>query len=491
MKISVRTKITLMVAAFSIFVVSASWIVCNYMIEGVFVIEEKRNLKDTYKLCDEVFGGNDSDIEFDENFYKKIGSSSESIILVYAPERNKVYTSISVSGNMSENINRLLASVIENNRDLLTKPGNYVITKSRDTLSNSYYFDLVGLLKNGNLIVIRSPVARIDAAMDVVSKVFIWIAVGLIIFGSVFILMFSSIFSSPIKTLSKAAKRMAGLDFDVKVPVYSKDEIGELGMCMNEMSCKLERTISELKSANIKLERDIAEKQQIDDMRREFLSHVSHELKTPIALIQGYAEGLKDNLFDDEESKNFYTDVIIDEAKKMNDLVKKLLTLNEIEFGNNPLNIERFDVCELIRGIIAASKILINEVQADVVFESDAPCYVWADEYMIEEVFTNYLTNAIHYVTEGGRIEIELEKIENDIRVKVYNQGNTISDEDINMLFEKFYKADKARTREYGGSGVGLSIVAATMQAHNKGYGVYNMSDGVVFYFDLDANMPC
>jgi signal transduction histidine kinase len=259
---------------------------------------------------------------------------------------------------------------------------------------------------------------------------------------------------------------------------------------MNAMSWRLQQTISELKAANIKLQKEIDNKQQIDDMRKEFLSHVSHELKTPIALIQGYAEGLKD-MADDEESREFYTDVIIDEAQKMNEMVKKLLDLNEIEFGTEPLKIERFELVEFLSQIISTSQILTENSNANIHFDEKPPVYVWADEYMIEEVFTNLLTNAIHYVKEGGIIRVSLEKNGDDVRVLVYNQGDRIADEDIDKLFIKFYKADKARTREYGGSGIGLSIVAATMEAHNKKYGVYNVDDGVVFYFDLDANIPC
>ena len=260
---------------------------------------------------------------------------------------------------------------------------------------------------------------------------------------------------------------------------------------MNELSSKLEDTISKLKCANIELEKDIEEKRKIDDMRKEFLSHVSHELKTPIALIQGYAEGLKDNLFDDKENMEFYSDVIIDESKKMNQMVQKLITLNEIEFGNFNLNIERFDIVALIKGVLDSTKILASDSNIKIEFEEEKPVCVWADEFLIEEAFTNYLTNAIHYVSENGLVKIYFEQKENIIRVCVYNQGNPIDDEDIDKLFIKFYKSDKSRSRQYGGNGIGLSIVAATMQAHGKAYGVYNTSDGVVFYFDLDTNMPC
>lgn len=490
MKISIRTKITMMVVIFAVFVVSASWVLCTYFIKNYFVVSVKNDLKNTFKSCNEVFSGDDH-IVFDKEYYNNIDNPTDAIILVHDIDAGKVYTSISADDEMLESIKTMLKTIYQSGLDSRSKPGTYIIKRNHDALLNSDYFDLIGVLDNGDTIIIRSPIARIDSTMRIVSSVFTWVSVGLIVFGSVFILVFSNIFSNPIKKLSNSAKRMTELDFDVKVPVYSKDEIGELGTYMNEMSSKLEKTISELKSANARLEQDIEKREKLDDMRKEFLSHVSHELKTPIALIQGYAEGLKDNLFDDEESKEFYTDVIIDEAQKMNTLVKKLLALNEIEFGETPLKIERFELVGFINEIIAASKILADEVNAEIVFEEQAPCYVWADEYMIEAVFSNYLTNAIHYVTEGGTIKISFEKVNGNIRVNVYNQGSNIATEDIDKLFIKFYKADKARTREYGGSGIGLSIVAATMQAHNKDYGVYNVPDGVVFYFELDANMPC
>lgn len=239
-------------------------------------------------------------------------------------------------------------------------------------------------------------------------------------------------------------------------------------------------------------------------MRKEFLSHVSHELKTPIALVLGYAEGLKDNINDDEESRNFYCEVIMDEAEKMNKLVKQLLELNEIEFGQNRVTREDFLINDLIKNVIASSSILIEQKKAVVVDEVPADINVYADEFMIEQVFTNYLTNAIHYCNEEGNVRIYSETryydendkeygrvvdgklIRGNLRIFVYDQGPQIPDEDIDKVFIKFYKVDKARTREYGGSGIGLSIVAATMDAHGKAYGVYNTDDGVVFYFDLD-----
>lgn len=491
MKNSVRTKITLMVVIFSTAIVAASWIICNYLIESIFVFNLKVNLKTTYNSCNQLFLHDKSGEIEEGDLFGKIKNPTEAIVLIFDRENSKIYTSINNEGQMMDSLSDMVRAIEESEGNSQYQPGEFVIKKNHDTRINADYYDLIGTLDNGFTIILRSPIARIEYTMSIITKVFVYISVGTIVFGSLFMLAFSNIFAAPIKTLSHAAKRMTQLDFDVKVPVITNDEIGELGLCMNEMSQKLEETISELKAANIQLEKDIKQKQQIDEMRKEFLSHVSHELKTPIALIQGYAEGLKDNLFDDPESKEFYTDVIIDEAHKMNTLVKKLLNLNEIEFGDNPLRIERFELVGFIEQIISASKILLNDATVNIDFAETPPVYVWADEYMIEEVFTNYLTNAIHYVCEGGLIKIYFEHNNGDVRVCVYNQGSRIADEDIDKLFIKFYKADKARTREYGGNGIGLSIVAATMQAHGKPYGVYNVEDGVVFYFDLDANMPC
>ena len=170
----------------------------------------------------------------------------------------------------------------------------------------------------------------------------------------------------------------------------------------------------------------------------------------------------------------------------MNTMVKKLLTLNELEFGNDRLNFERFDLVELMKNINASSDILLQQNHVYLHFPYEEPVYVWADEFMIEEVYTNYLTNAIHYANEEGNVFISLEKWDNLVRVNVYNEGNTIPEEELDKIWIKFYKVDKARTREYGGSGIGLSIVAATMKQHGRDFGAYNKDKGVVFYFELE-----
>ena len=291
----------------------------------------------------------------------------------------------------------------------------------------------------------------------------------------------------PIMELAGISERMKHLDFNAKYTGDDRTEIAILGNNINEMSEVLETTISELKTANNELLKDIERKDQIDEMRKEFLSNVSHELKTPIALIQGYAEGLREGINDDEESREFYCDVIIDEAAKMNIMVKKLLTLNQLESGNEVVSMERFDITALIKNYIASSDILLKERDISVRMEDYEAIYVWGDEFKVEEVFMNYFTNAIHYAQDEKIIDVKLCRMGQQVRISVFNTGSPIPQDSIEHIWEKFYKVDKARTREYGGSGIGLSIVKAIMESMNQKFGVVNYENGVEFWFMLDV----
>jgi signal transduction histidine kinase len=310
---------------------------------------------------------------------------------------------------------------------------------------------------------------------------------------SVFIIwIVSARITKPITELTKISEKMADLDFDTKYNSKSRDEIDLLGENINELSSALEKTISELKTANNELKRDIEKKEQTDEMRKEFLSNVSHELKTPLALIQGYAEGLKEGINDDDkESRDFYCEVIIDEAGKMNNMVKKLLDLNQLEFGYDVVTMERFDIVALISNFLTSAEILINQNGVNVKHDIIPPVYVWADEFKTEEVVRNFFSNAINHVNGDKIIEIKYRLIEqensNKVRVSVFNTGEPIPDESLPHIWEKFYKVDKARTREYGGSGVGLSIVKAIMESMNQEYGVINYTNGVEFWFELET----
>jgi signal transduction histidine kinase len=285
---------------------------------------------------------------------------------------------------------------------------------------------------------------------------------------------------------------MAKLDFSKKYRIQdNEDEINELGRSINTLSDKLESTINQLKLNNMELEKDIEQRSKIDEMRKQFISDVSHELKTPISLIQGYAEGLVENVVTDDESRNFYSEVILDEANKMDKLVKRLLELMKLEYEERKFNDKVFDLTEVINEVIKNSKVVLEEKKIEVELKAQGPINVYADDFYIEQVVTNYFTNAIKNVEEvkgkkAIKISIKKGKSVGKLRVSVFNTGKNIADEDLTRIWTRFYKVDSSRNRSNGGTGIGLSLVKAIMNRYNSNYGVSNKIDGVEFYFEIE-----
>ena len=386
---------------------------------------------------------------------------------------------------------KLLSHIYDQDQDagkILKQTDRYQIYQTRDSITKVEYLEMWGSMSDGSIFVMRSPIESMRDSARLANKFLIYLGFIALVVGGGLVWINSNAISKPIKELAELSKRMADLDFEARYESGGDNEISVLGNNFNIMSDKLEKTISELKSANNKLQKDIEKKDKIEQMRSEFLGNVSHELKTPIALIQGYAEGLKEGVIDDAESRAFYCDVIMDEAMKMNTMVKNLLDLNQLEFGDEAVSFERFDVAALIKGVLTSCDLLVKQAGATAEYIGEDHIYVWGDEFKAEQVVRNYLTNAIHHVENEKRIEIRAIPRDNDlVRITVFNSGKPIPEEDLKRLWDKFYKVDKAHTREYGGNGIGLSIVKAIMKSFNQQFGVKNFDNGVEFWFEMDA----
>lgn len=488
-KHSLQLKMTMLLMILMTLTIFGSLAVTQLSIKTFFRSTLERRMESVYNAINTIFSAQGLTEDEIKEELTGIAAKSEINIFIYATN-GTVYCTTNEQSKMSESMLAIASLLKGKNEDGVESEeedkGYYSFSQNYDVKMDISFYDLAGVLDDGSLITLRSSVSRFNESISATMKLYSYVGILAIVIGCVAMFFVSSSYVKPIREMATVAKRMSQLDFEAKVQSKKKDEIGELGNSINSMSEELEVTISELKSANAELKRDIEEKIQIDEMRKEFLSHVSHELKTPIALIKGYAEGLKENVSDDPESRDFYCEVIMDEADRMNAMVKKLLALNELEFGTNKLNFERFDIVELMKNINASSDILLQQGHVHLHFDYETPVYVWGDEFMMEEVYTNYLTNAIHYTPEGGNVIIRMEEKDKLLRVCVFNEGNPIQEDELDKIWIKFYKVDKARTREYGGSGIGLSIVAATMKQHGREYGAYNEENGVVFYFELE-----
>ena len=484
MKVSLRRQMTVVFIGLLVFILGAVFVVNTGFLGQYYVSHKVQDLLDAYASVSTVLEQGSLSEQSTEILYE-----AEKANIDLAIVNSNAETLLSTAKDGSQLFIQLFMNLYGRNEvpsTILEQTDNYILCRTTNP-DDMDYLEMWGEFSDGSFFMMRSPLESIRESAALANQFLIYLGLTGIILGGVLVWLFARRITRPIIELATLSEKMAGLDFDEKYTSGGSNEIGILGENFNKMSLQLEQTISELKTANNQLQQDIEQKEKIENMRNEFLGNVSHELKTPLALIQGYAEGLKEGVNDDPESREFYCDVIMDEAGKMNRMVKNLLTLNQLEFGSDEVEFERFDVTGLVKGVISSCEILIQQAEATVSFIGDETVYVWADEFKTEQVVRNYLTNAIHHVENERRIEVRVIRREDKVRVTVFNSGKPIPEEDVPKLWDKFYKVDKAHTREYGGNGIGLSIVKAIMESFHQNYGVNNFDNGVEFWFELDA----
>ena len=486
---SVKVKLFLTLSTTVLLIILFLIIVNNFALEKFYLYKIQNTLKSVYESLNDYYKtpGQDNDLQTE---LEKLSIKNNFDILIKDNNGINLYTTNKNFSTVIGSINDILDK-LQSGKELESND-NFTIKKQRDSKNGLSYMMLSGKLENGYFLYIRIPLNSIQDSVSISNNFLLMMAGFTILIASIMVTIVSRKFTEPILELNNIAKKMSNLDFSQKYKVTNaRDEINDLGRSINTMSDKLERTIKQLRSSNIELERDIEEKSKIDEMRKTFISDVSHELKTPIALIQGYSEGLLENVNNDEESRKFYAEVILDETNKMDKLVKQLLELMKLEYGKREFNNKEFNIVELEKEVIRKTNVMIEEKQAEIKFDENEDIRVFADDFYIEQVLTNYLTNAIKNVKEMYgekyiKISNEINKEEQKVCIKVFNTGEQISEENLNRIWNRFYKADESRHREDGGTGIGLAFVKAIMSNYDNKYGVKNLENGVEFYFELD-----
>ena len=463
---SVRVKLFLTLSLVILVIISFLIIVNNFVFGQFYLYSKRQTLKSVYQTVNDYYNNQENgDLE---SQLEQIAIQNNFDILIRNDQNINVYTSnkdfYSTFGQMNEMTSRFNTGAGE----MIEHSDKFVIKKIKDIKNGVTYVLLSATLDNGYLLYIRIPITSIQESVKI-SNNFLYLMAGFaILIAAVIVSYVSRKFTDPIL------------------------ELNNLGKSINAMSYKLEKTIKQLRNTNIELEKDIEEKSKIDEMRKSFISDVSHELKTPIALIQGYSEGLLENVNTDEESRKFYAEVILDETNKMDKLVKQLLELMKLEYGKREFNDKKFDIVEVEKEVIRKSKVMLEEKKIEVEFKTPDQINVIADDFYIEQVISNYITNAIKHVKpfEGKnviRIENDICREKNKVRVRVFNTGENIPEEHINRIWNRFYKIDKSRNRTDGGTGIGLAFVKAVMNNYGNDYGIINKENGVEFYFELSG----
>ncbi len=484
---TVRVKLFTTLSLITILILFILIMVNSLFLRTFYTAAKIENVKKEYIKINQMYNNRDETIlqqikndALANNFNVLI--ANEDYILVFS-------TNEEFESTIKQYINSetpIIAQLREKN-DILFYKNNVIIKKVTINGANSIL--LSGKLDNEYNVYIEVPISIIDESVKISNNMLIIIGFIVIFIGAIAALYVSKKFATPISELNNIANKMSKLDFSQKYKVTgTDDEMDELGNSINVMSEKLEKTIKQLRRSNSELERDIEEKSKIDEMRKQFISDVSHELKTPIALIQGYAEGLIENVNADDESRKYYAEVILDESNKMDKLVKQLLELMKLEDGKRDFENSQFDICELIQEVIRKCNVMLEEHNIKEIRFDKKKVEVYADEFYIEQVFTNYFTNAIKHTKEvnGEKyIEIKIEEKSDKARIFVFNTGDIIPEDKIEKIWGRFYKADESRNRADGGSGIGLALVKAIMNNTDAGYGVTNEENGVKFYFDI------
>lgn len=484
MKRSIRRQFALIFIGLMAGTILLCWFINTMFLEKYYVRSKTDVIMDTYEIIrlaasDGTYGTE----ELQDKLNDICGIYNITMYVTDSDSRAR-YVSLNGGRELRDRLFAYLFGLIAIRGNVIEESEEFVVQTVQ--VEGDEYVEMYGRLNSGIAFIMHTPLESIQESAEVANRFLGYVGIFATLAGGVIIWLISGRITAPILELNRISEKMVHLDFEAKYSGNASGEIDLLGKNINMLSESLERSISELKTANNELQKDIEKKEQIDEMRKEFLANVSHELKTPIALIQGYAEGLSEGVSDDPESRQFYCDVIMDEAAKMNNMVKKLMTLNQLEFGNEVVDMERFDVVSLVRNHVQSAGILTRQSGIQVAVEAQAPIYVWGDEYKTEEVIMNYFSNAVNHCGGEKKIIISFENRENKVRVGVFNTGSPIPEEALPHLWEKFYKVDKARTREYGGSGVGLSIVKAIMESMNQAYGVENYNNGVLFWIELE-----
>ena len=469
-------------------------IVNNVVLEKFYLYNKTKVMKQIYEQINVSYNNRLSHEQIEQNL--KTISIKNNLDIIVKTNDNIVILATDKYKADYENELKFFRDIKENGENVQSlfeeKNVDIELVKENDIKVN--YIIVSAYLDNGYELYMKTPTADLQESARISNNVLVALGGAVIIISGIIASFVSRKFTAPILELNDIAKKMSNLDFSQRYKIKdTEDEINNLGKSINTMSDKLESTINKLTINNNELEKDIERKSKIDEMRKQFISDVSHELKTPIALIQGYAEGLVENVNVDDESREFYANVILDEANKMDRLVKQLLELMKLEYGKREFNNESFDIVSLVDEVIRKSNVMLEENNIDVHFDKKGEVMVYADVFYMEQIVTNYLTNAIKYSKEvNGERKIEVNILPNlkrkKVRVSIFNTGDNIDENELQRIWGRFYKTDSSRNRENGGTGIGLAFVKAIMNNYKNEYGAINKANGIEFFFDVDIS---
>ncbi|MBP1920361.1 HAMP domain-containing sensor histidine kinase [Youngiibacter multivorans] len=403
-------------------------------------------------------------------------------LFIYTRSGDLMYMS-SKGGNVDENSIYILRSFFndialnEAVKDELYGTSGISREYVEETRGIKYFLSAVPvsvLAIDDSIAISISSMIPIRESAETIKQFFIYLFIGGLIVTAMISVVVSKMVTKPLRKLAKDASKLASLSFVERDTSKRSDEIGDLDRCLTSLSSNLQLALEDLKSKNLLLEEDLNRKDMLEDQRKNFIRDISHELKTPLALIQGYAEGILDGVVIDDSKE--YLGIILDESRNMEALIRDMLELSYTESEAFSLNIMRFDLSKLITETESAFK----GIRQDLTIESwiYPEVEIEADKEKMTIVLRNILKNALTYTGTNGKVAISLTDDESVMGpiLKVTNSPAFISEEDLQNIWVQFFKKDKSRQRVKGSSGLGLSIVRNILDKHGFEYGIRNVT---------------
>ncbi len=479
---SIRFKIFITFVILIVAFQAAFLIVNNFFLDDIYVSSTKNRMTgiyETYRLSGE--DGMDA-----ENAIMELSRDNGVTITIIADGNVTGTSSFERRANQQF---RITPFIVNNIRLLDGKPEqDTFFTEMRGMESSRKSIIFIGRLKDSGYMVIEKPMALINQNTSVARRFIMISGLLTLILGSAAIFLVSGRITRPVVKMTKTAKAIAKQDFNDKVDYDGDDELGDLARSINMMSDELDEALGGLRDANAKLTEDIERERRLEKMRRRFVSSVSHELKNPISMIQAYADGLRYNIAKSPEAMVEYAEIISDESDKMASLIKDLLDLSAYESGTFSINKEWFDFASMTRESSERQKKLFEERGIGLEMQLPDKAMIHGDSLRMEQILTNFLTNALRHSEEGGIVGVSLEEMEDGLRLSVHNTGNHIDEKELENIWTSFYKVMNHGLNPTVGTGLGLAIVKAIVDLHEGKYGAKNTEEGVEFWVEIPIN---
>lgn len=341
------------------------------------------------------------------------------------------------------------------------------ITRFSDTLGFNMKYVAIPIKVNGDVrgvVRLALPLSEIETELRVIYKVVLLGGVIAILVAFLIGYFISKGITSPISQMTDIAERIAKGDFSKKADARSQNELGALAKSLNKMADELQSQLESLKKLN--------------RVRTDFVANVSHELKTPLTSIKGFIETLEDGALEDKENSKKFIAIIKKHAERISSIIDDLLSLSELELGKDRLHKKEFDLKKLVDEVLLgfSHQISVKKHVLDVNVKGSS-FKINADRDKIEEVLVNVIDNAIKYTDNNGKISVDLSENKNDFLIQVQDTGIGIPKEHLDRIFERFYRVDKARSRQLGGTGLGLAIVKHIAQLHDGNIDIESIVD--------------